>query len=847
MTTTTKTPEAASTSPRTRKLKTGSRSTKTTGKSQPGVDREAIRQAEALNQSQIVVQLDNEGLVLNANQRFIDLLGQSPDQVLGLPLSDQMPKTNQASIAYKKLQQALATGDAQDGEYFFVATDDSDRWIHCNFTPIHLNDGSVEKTLVVGTDVTEKKHLQQQLEEMQVYVDVVNKTSIVSESDLKGDILSINEKFIEISKYSKEELIGFPHSTTRHPDMPKEVFKELWGTIGKGKTFRGMIKNRAKDGTPYYVDAVIAPVMGANGKPRKYIGIRYDLTDSEIARHNANGILEAINASYMFVEFDLESNVVSANANFLDLMGYTLEEAVGKTDRDFVDPEFANSREYSQFWDDLKAGNSKTGTVRRLKKDGSEAWLQGVYSPVKDEMGRVAKFVMIMIDVTEEKLRNADHAGQLAAIGKAQAVIEFNLDGTIITANENFLNTVGYGLDEIVGKHHSLFVKSDEATSPGYKLFWDALRRGEHQSGEFQRVGKNGEDILIQASYNPILDMHGNPFKIVKFATDTTEAAARAAAQEELKANVDAILKVVNAASEGDLTHEIEVAGDDAIGQVGQQLQGFFTDLRHSIGSIAENASSLAGASEELSAVSTQMNGNAEETSSQANIVSSASTEVSQNIQTVTTGVEELNSAIREIAQNATEASKVSNQAVSVAGETNDTIAKLGASSVEIGKVVKVITSIAEQTNLLALNATIEAARAGEAGKGFAVVANEVKELAKETAKATEDISGKIETIQSDTNGAVSAIREIGDIINQINDISNTIASAVEEQTATANEIGRNIREASQGADEISKNITSVATAAESTSQGAGNTQQAAGELSEMAANLQQLVTRFKF
>lgn len=728
-----------------------------------------------------------------------------------------------------------------------VAKDESDRWIDFTFHPIRQDDGAVEKTLVIGSDITAKKALQSRVEEMQVYVDVVNMTSIVSESDLKGDILSINDKFVEISKYSEEELLGAPHNTTRHPDMPKEVFKELWSTIGKGKTFRGMIKNRAKDGQPYYVDAVIAPVMGENGKPRKYIGIRYDVTQSEIARHNADGILEAINASYAFVEFDMDANVVFANENFLKIMGYKLEEAVGKPHRNFVDPKFANSSEYTQFWADLKGGKAKSGTVRRLTKDGREVWLQGVYCPVKDEMGRVAKFVKIMIDVTEEKLRNADHEGQLAAIGKTQAVIEFNLDGSILTANENFLTTMGYRLEEIVGKHHRMFVKQDEANSTEYKLFWSALGRGEHQAGEFKRVGKGGDDVLIQASYNPILDMDGKPFKIVKFATDTTEAAARAKAQEELKANVAAILAVVNAASEGDLTQQIQVSGQDAIGQVGERLQTFFSDLRKSIGLIAENATSLAGASEELSAVSTQMNGNAEETSSQANIVSSASTEVSQNIQTVTTGIEELNSAIREIARNATEASKVSNQAVSVASATNDTIAKLGASSVEIGKVVKVITSIAEQTNLLALNATIEAARAGEAGKGFAVVANEVKELAKETAKATEDISRKIETIQADTTGAVSAIREIGDVINQINDISNTIASAVEEQTATANEIGRNIREASQGSDEISKNITSVATAADSTSQGAGNTQQAASELSEMAANLQQLVSRFKF
>ena len=261
----------------------------------------------------------------------------------------------------------------------------------------------------------------------------------------------------------------------------------------------------------------------------------------------------------------------------------------------------------------------------------------------------------------------------------------------------------------------------------------------------------------------------------------------------------------------------------------------------------ANQASALASSAEELTAVSSQMASNAEETATQANVVSAASEQVSKNVTVVASGSEQMQASIREIAKSSNEAAKVAKAAVGMAENTNHTIGKLGESSIEIGKVIKVITSIAQQTNLLALNATIEAARAGEAGKGFAVVANEVKELAKETAKATEDIGQKIEAIQGDTKGAVQAIAEISAIINQINDISNNIASAVEEQTVTTNEIGRNVNEAAKGTGEIAKNIGGVAVAAQSTTKGASDTQTAAQALSGMAAQLQSLVSKFTF
>ncbi len=425
-----------------------------------------------------------------------------------------------------------------------------------------------------------------------------------------------------------------------------------------------------------------------------------------------------------------------------------------------------------------------------------------------DELGRMGTSLNLALDgissavnarkvdwrqVGEQRRQMVEADARMQAISRSQAIIEFQMDGTVISANDNFLNMFGYSLDEVSGKHHNMFVEENLKNSTEYREFWARLNRGECLSAEYRRVGKGGKLMFIQGIYSPITDANGKLLKVVKYATDITS-------QVNSRNEMALILDLVN-----------------------------------------QNSATLSSSAEELTAVSSQMASNAEETSAQASVVSAASEQVSKNVQTVATGVEEMNAAIREIAKNASDAARVSQGAVTVAATANATIGKLSDSSLEIGKVIKVITSIAEQTNLLALNATIEAARAGEAGKGFAVVANEVKELAKETAKATEDISRKIEAIQGDTHGAVDSIRKIGEVIAQINDISNTIASAVEEQTATAHEMSRNVAEAAKGTDEIAQNITSVAMAAQSTSQGATNCQQAASEMSRMATELQEL------
>ncbi|MGV8996517.1 MAG: methyl-accepting chemotaxis protein [Parvibaculaceae bacterium] len=462
--------------------------------------------------------------------------------------------------------------------------------------------------------------------------------------------------------------------------------------------------------------------------------------------------LEAISKSQAEIEFKLDGTIITANENFLKTLGYELGEIKGKHHSMFVESAYGKSAEYAEFWKRLQRGEFQSAEYMRLAKGGREVWIQATYNPVFDLMGKPYKVVKFATDVTERKLEGANVRGQIAAIHKSQAVIEFRMDGTILTANPNFLGAVGYELSEIQGKHHSMFVEPDYKSSAEYKEFWASLQRGEYQTAEYKRIGKGDREIWIQASYNPIMDLRGNPFKVVKFATDVTEMVKARMRAEAVQKVIDENLDLIDAA-------------------------------------IHETAGQSANAAD-------------------------ASTQTAGNVQAIAAGVEEMNTSVREIATTMSMSRAAADVAVENTHHANLAAQRLDEATKSMGGIVGLINDITDQINLLALNATIEAARAGDAGRGFAVVASEVKNLSRQAREATDKIAQEVSDTRAVSDDVIRSLGAIRDSIETLRENVSGAAGAIEEQSTVANEMSSNMQAASGAVEGIAGNIASIVLAA---------------------------------
>ena len=622
-------------------------------------------------------------------------------------------------------------------------------------------------------------------------VEAMDKSQAVIEFDPQGNILHANQNLLNAVGYELSEIQGKHHRLFVEESYAASAeYEAFWANLREGNFDSNQYCRYTKSGEEIWIQASYNPVF-KNGKVVSVVKFATDITEEKKKAADYEGKLAAIDKSQAVIEFQPDGTILTANQNFLSTMGYSIGEIQGKHHSMFGEPGIADTPEYKALWDKLRSGQFDAGEYKRLGKGGKEIWIQASYNPILDPKGRVYKVVKFAFDITDSKTKTNDFESKMEAIDKAQAVIEFDPSGKILTANKNFLDTLGYTLEEIQGKHHSMFAEKSYAESAEYTQFWEKLRGGTFDAGKYRRLGKGGKEVWIQASYNPLFDLNGDVVKVIKFATDLPEE---------------------------------------------RQAYNRLVD------SFGEATQKLAAAAEELTATSTNMAEGARKTSADSQEASQNTRLVTEKVSSVAVNTEEMSASIKEVSVASNQSSEMSSEARNKAGEASKIMNELGNASQEIGQVIKVISSIAQQTNLLALNATIEAARAGEAGKGFAVVANEVKELAKQTAEATEDIISKINNVQSNSDLAVESIAGVNQAIDQVSEISIRTASSVEEQSATANEVSRIIEESRVAVEGVATVIAGVNEAVAQSAAGAEETLAAASELSEMATFLDKLV-----
>ncbi len=628
-----------------------------------------------------------------------------------------------------------------------------------------------------------------------------------------GTIITANENFCSAVGYRLDEIQGKHHSLfvdAQHGQSPE--YRQFWNDLQSGCFQAGEFCRQTKSGKSIWILASYNPIKDESGNTYKVIKLAMDITAqklenlaSEAESQEYTNQLNGFSASQAMIEFEPDGTIVNANDNFCNALGYRLDEIQGKHHSLFVESQYGKSPEYSQFWNDLKEGRFQAGEFCRVTKSGKEIWILASYNPIKDENGNTYKVIKLATDITAQKLESLasevqakEYTNQVNGFSASQAMIEFETDGTIVTANENFCNALGYRLEEIQGKHHSLFVDDEYARSPEYSQFWKDLQSGRFQAGEFCRVTKSGSDLWILASYNPIQDENGNTYKVIKLASDITKKKLETLQMEADRQRAEIEDRKKKAALE-ELLSNVAASAD----QIDQGSKQIATSSQ----TLSEGASEQAASLEEISA-----------------------------------SLEEISSMTIQTAENADQATGLSEESRQAAekGETemalmSTAMDEIMSSSTQISKIIKVIDEIAFQTNLLALNAAVEAARAGEAGKGFAVVAEEVRNLAQRSAEAAKNTSAMIEESAKRADNGVSIAGRVGKALEEIGSSTAKVNTLLEEIASAAKEQSIGVKQVNQGVTQLDK----------VTQQSAGNSEElasAAQEASAQVATLRSLV-----
>ncbi|HQU61720.1 MAG TPA: PAS domain-containing methyl-accepting chemotaxis protein [Nitrosomonas sp.] len=658
----------------------------------------------AISRSQGIIEFDLAGNILDANDNFLNLTGYTLDEIKDLHHRIFVDKDEVDGGAYRIFWQKLGKGEFHSGEFLRFGKNGKRIWMQATYNPIFGLEGQPVRIVKYCTDITASK---QAAMEMAARMEAVSRSSCLMELSADGYILGANERMLKTLGYKLSELVDKSENHIQfEEDAKSPAHVDIWRALRESRAVNVEIRRKSINGIERWFLANFSPIAGLDGALRKVVIQADDITHDKLERLDAAGKLAAIDRSQAVIEFDMSGKVLSANENFLKLTGYQLSDIQGRHHRLFVDPEEASSGEYQAFWERLSHGEFESGEYKRIGKNKQEIWIHATYNPILDPNGNPVRVVKFASDITDSKLHTAEFEAKVSAIDRGQAVIEFNLDGHVLTANRNFLAAMGYTLREIQGQHHSIFCTGEYTQSEEYRDFWLRLNEGEFVSGRFHRVGKFNRDVWIQATYNPIFDLNGKIMKIVKYAHDVTS----------------------------------EVLLEKRIASSASEMNSHVRKLVENVNSIAANSVVAADLAQDSS------------TAAQS-------------------GFDALQKSIAAIAA-------------------------IQSSSSRVSEIVGVIDEIANQTNLLAFNAAIEAARAGEHGVGFSVVADEVRKLAERSSIAAREITKLIEesTLHVDKGAEVSreASRSFEGIMSGVARTSKSvaeIAESAENQSKMAKEV----------------------------------------------------------
>lgn len=790
----------------------------------------------AINKTQAVIEFDTAGRILAANDNFLNTMGYRLQEIVGQHHRQFCEKQYAESEEYSNFWKDLAAGHFKSGEFMRVNRQGRPVWLQATYTPILGVSGKPVKVVKFASDITAAKV---KAIEDDGKVSAMNRSQGMIEFDLGGNILNANENFLSLTGYSLNDLVGQHHSMFVDKEEARSgAYRAFWRKLGQGEYDSGEYLRVGNHGNRIWIQASYNPILDLEGNPIKIIKFCSDITQSKLHAIETQARMDSVSSTSCILELNADGKILGSNELMQKSLGYSQADLLDKSEGFLMFDEERNESGHFKNWNDLREGKNLAGEFRYKGVGGKEVWLSGTRSPVIGLDGQLIKVVLMLQDITESKLSRLDAEGKLGAIDRSQAVIEFDMQGKVLHANDNFLKLMEYSAEEITGRHHRMFVDAAYASTPQYQAFWESLGRGQFESGEYKRVAKGGREVWIQATYNPIYDPRGNLVKVVKFASDVTESKLKNA---EFEAKVEAI-NLGQAVIEFDLDGYVLNANRNflnAMGYTSREIQGqhhsifctleytqseeyrdfwlklnegkFVSGRFHRVGKFNRDVWIQATYNPIL-----DLNGNVVKVVKYAyDVTKEVMLEQGINKKSgeMRERVSKLVESITEISGNSATATELARKGLEAANlgskELKRSIAAIHAiqnSSSKVSEIVRVIGDIANQTNLLAFNAAIEAARAGQHGVGFSVVAAEVRKLAESSSGAAREIAALIEESIAQveegvevSQNAAQSFEGILDSVTETGESVKQITSSAEQQRDLAIAVNRLIEELTGG------------------------------------------------